>query len=250
LENFDDEGAIALIASVEQANAGTDFSGRSPAAGVTLALDTARNNPQVQNTLMMRRTPPPTPTQTPTPTVTPTSTQAPTCTPGSGAGSIAIVENLEVTSENDPVFSLGNASNNFKDGYCFYVSDACAIVDFSFGLPRQGSVEWRASEGGSTMSIEGIELPIPPIPSIPFTGELVCLELDAAGQPLPANSLRAAVTYSGQCQLGATSLEGTELGDGDTILNLGIEYDACPQSIDPTRIETCWSQSMFTFQCN
>jgi hypothetical protein len=269
LESFDDEGAAAVMAAVEQANADTDFAGLAAAAAVIAALDTARNDPLVQETLTARTTPTPTslesatstatstrtPSTTPSVTATPTNGPLPTCTPGSAPGSIVIVENLEVTSGHDPILSLTSVSNSFKDGYCFYASDGCALVDFFFGLPRQGSVEWQASQGGTTFSNEGTPLPIPPIAEIPFTGELVCLELDAAGSPIPVNGLRAAVSIDGQCRLGATSLEGTFDNNGDTTLILGgspgiSEYDPCPQSIDPSRIETCWSQSMFTFDCN
>ena len=32
-------------------------------------------------------------------------------------------------------------------------------------------------------------------------------------------------------------------------LFFGPEYGSCPADIDPARIESCWSQSLFTFQC-
>jgi hypothetical protein len=79
LENLDNEGAVAVIAAVEDANRGTDFAGTGVEMAVVVAAEVARDDPEVQQTIEARVTP--SPRSTPTPTATPkpseTSTPAP-----------------------------------------------------------------------------------------------------------------------------------------------------------------------------
>jgi hypothetical protein len=94
---------------------------------------------------------------------------------------------------------------------------------------------------------------------IPFSGELVCLEVDSSGVPVPGNSFTGSTSGGGQCPVAATSILGFDANNSDNVLCLGTgvtdtcstgaEYDNCPAGVDPARIQGCWSQSQFTFAC-
>jgi hypothetical protein len=57
LQNFNAQGAEAVIAAVQQANAGTSFTGLDVAAAAVLATNTAQSNPQVQMTIEQNKLP-------------------------------------------------------------------------------------------------------------------------------------------------------------------------------------------------
>jgi hypothetical protein len=165
---------------------------------------------------------------------TPTPTTPPPPTPG---GSILVYENLEVTETADPIITIGNQSNNQVLAYCFYVDASCEVADFTVQLGRQSELSRSVRQG-----LPG------EVPQIPFTGELVCVEIDSGGSPLPGNHLFGSYETDGDPPTMALLLEGLDV-DFDATLVLGAEYDPCPPSISSTRIESCWSESAFTFDC-
>jgi hypothetical protein len=136
--------------------------------------------------------------------------------------------------------------------YCFYADAAepCGVLDFTVSLPRQGSVEWQASVGNDE---------IPPISELPFSGELVCVQVDAGGTPVSSNTLVGRIDAEG-CPAAVTSVPGSFNLNFDTTLCLGgdvsancpdgAEYDECPDTFDPNRLSGCWSRSQFTFVCS
>ena len=187
------------------------------------------------------------------PTPSPTPTGCSTNGPVQG-GSIVVFENLQVSATHNPLLSLRNSSNSLVHASCFYAGathSTCNVTAFTAVLPRQSSTQWQASVGGGT---------IPAIPEIPFNGELVCIQVDAAESPISQNSLVGTSQDSEQCPAVATSISGFDTNNGDNALCLGgsaitgscptgAEYDGCPTGVDPGRIESCWSQSQFTIVC-
>ncbi|MDX2167507.1 MAG: hypothetical protein SF182_10605 [Deltaproteobacteria bacterium] len=76
---------------------------------------------------------------------------------------------------------------------------------------------------------------VPPMP-LGFTGELRCVETDAAGFPISGNHLTGEVMLvdaaSGDAtRYGAIGIRGGLDNDGDGALRLGEEYDGCPQAL-------------------
>jgi hypothetical protein len=192
--------------------------------------------------------PSPPPVGTPTPTASPCATNG-----ASQPGSIVVFENLQVNGASDPVLSLANPSRALANAYCFYADSnqpACTTFGFNVQLSAGSSLQWQAGVGG-------------PVPGtgIPFSGELVCVQVDQVGGPFAGNSLVGTLQNGGQCPIAATSISGfPEANDQDNVLCLGdsgdfnscptgAEYGDCPAGVDPARIEGCWSQSQFKFVC-
>jgi hypothetical protein len=76
---------------------------------------------------------------------------------------------------------------------------------------------------------------VPPMP-IGFTGELRCVETDAAGFPINGNHLTGEAALveavSGDAtRYAALGIRGAADNDGDGELRLGEEYDGCPESL-------------------
>lgn len=198
-------------------------------------------------TLGNAATPTPTPIGT-TPTPTPSA-----CATDGPPGSIIVFENLQVNDGSDPIVALTNTSQSLVAAYCFYADSsqpACTTVGFNVQLSREGSLAWVASAGAGSAPGTGF----------PFSGELVCVETDLPGGPLPGNHLIGRSLLSGQCLTPAIALNGFDATDGNATLCLGgtnptascpfgAEYDSCLPGIDPARIEGCWSQSSFSFVC-
>jgi hypothetical protein len=123
-------------------------------------------------------------------------------------------------------------------------------------IGKQGTVTWQPRQGG----MDKFGNAIPAVSTLPFQGELVCVEVDSAGSPLPGNHLWGGRKQEGTCDAAATGIIGNlELFADDNRLCLGggvsalcpngAEYDSCPAGIDPTRLEGCWGQSRFGFVC-
>jgi hypothetical protein len=159
-------------------------------------------------------------------------------------GSIVVFPSLHVSASSDPTLFIRNVSNSLVGATCMIVNltSGCSVSDFQLSLVLQEGLAWKASVG--------IPGRIPPLPEIPFDGEIVCVEIDASDVPLSGNHLEGAVSVNGGCPSAALSVAGNEFNDGDFTLQHGVEYDACPAGIDPSRIETCWSLGPFAFDCN
>ncbi len=182
----------------------------------------------------------PVPTGTPTPSATPSPTSGPP-----QAGAIVVFENLQVSAASDPTLSLTNALPSFSiSAYCFYADTtqpACKTLGFNVQLNPGASMQWQASTGAGSVPGTGI----------PFSGELVCVEVDFAG-PVDRMDLTGSLQINPQPAVPAITV-GALPGavDQDDVLMLnGTEYEACPAGIPASRIEGCWSQSQFTFLCS
>jgi hypothetical protein len=159
-----------------------------------------------------------------------------------GPASIVVVP-IQVTASSDPTLTLRNISSSATRAYCFYAWP-CLTVDFEVPLPPQGSTSWQAGVG---VPAQGIV----PVPYLPFSGELVCVQVvSGLGSPFPGDDLIAFATTPGSCRTpGIRILSGADNND-DTVLMLGTsgEYGPCPPSIAVSHIETCWTNN-FSFDC-
>ncbi len=168
--------------------------------------------------------------------------------PPAGAA-IVSVRGIQVTQTIDPTLTVANLSGAALTAYCFFVDadSDCLVRDFFVTVPAQSSVSWLASVG-----IQSQILPT----TVPFDGEMVCLQV--AAPPLPpvpvsGANLSASVTPPDGCPREGIGIASARCNNGDTILTLGggaNEYGACPASIGAARIEHCWSNSAFIFDCN
>ena len=219
-----------------------------------------------------------TPSPTPTPTPAGGPTECPTL-PSGASGSIVVWPELRVDAGHDPLVRLTNRSRSFVAAYCFYANasprcagsgapcsdsadcggdtceSTCGVAGFTVRLPMLSTLAWQPRLGG----VDELDSPIPTVPSVPFDGELVCVQVDEGGYPVAGNGLAGSREQPSQCPAVVTSVAGFDTGNGDPVLCLdggpsdqcpyGTEYEACPSGVDPIRVEGCWSKSAFTFDC-
>lgn len=168
---------------------------------------------------------------------------------GAQAGAaIVSVRGIQVTQTIDPTLTVANLSTAPLTAYCFFADDSvCHTADFFVTVPAQSSVSWLASVG--------IQSQVVPT-TVPFSGEMVCLQVDApdlSPVPLFGSNLSASVTPPGGCPQDGIGIAAGSGNNGDPILTLGgvgNEYGPCPAGIGAARIESCWSNSAFTFECH
>lgn len=191
------------------------------------------------------------------------------------SSSILVYPKVIADGTRDTTIHVGNTSNSAVVARCYYVNAAplnpslpphpvtnpplWQTVDFTLSLTALQPTIWLASVG---RPVDSADVPcsffaddfecygagfdpgiIPPVPP-GFVGELVCVETDAAGDPLPGNHFTGAATIkdiaSGDVsRYRAIGALGNELNDGDDALCLGgpvspqcpngAEYDACPE---------------------
>ncbi len=164
--------------------------------------------------------------------------------------SILVFPEVIADGQRDTVVQLTNGGNSMVHALCFYVNGAggqCGQLAFDLSLARQQPTHWVVSRGRANDPNDPLCTPddgdcdgagidpgtVPPAPQM-FRGELVCIEVDASGSPLSGNHLRGEATLkdlgSGDVTAyNAIGLRGTAFGNGDPTLDLGSEYDACPQ---------------------
>lgn len=171
----------------------------------------------------------------------------------------------------DTIIQITNISNNMVHAHCFYVNaqedsfgnPLWQITDFTIWLTKQQPTHWQVSEGrfvnpsDNTLCIQngqyypseqcdgaGIDPgAIPPVPT-DFVGELKCVEVDVAGNPIGGNHLKGEATIitsdSDVSKYNAVGIQGTDLA-GETGNELLLnqpndadggdpvgQYNACP----------------------
>lgn len=171
----------------------------------------------------------------------------------------------------DTIIQITNISNNMVHAHCFYVNAApdvfgkplWQVTDFWIWLTKQQPTHWQASAGrfvnpvDNTACIQGGQYypsntcdgagidpgAIPPTAS-GFTGELKCVEVDVAGNPIGGNHLKGEATIITRdddvSKYNAIGIQGTDLA-GETgnelLLNQPLsadggepvgQYNACP----------------------
>jgi len=189
------------------------------------------------------------------------------------SASILIFPKVIVDGSRDTVIQISNTNNSMVHAACFYVNAApiclgagdclagtctgsCepswAEVDFAVVLTKQQPTHWSASNGrnpdlfaqpcnfnppnydcdaAGLLSFPGR---VPPVNSIPFVGELKCIEVDASGAPVSGNHLKGEATIistdGDASKYNAVGLLGEPFSNnGDNILCLGGGMsDECP----------------------
>jgi len=168
----------------------------------------------------------------------------------------------------DTLIQITNISNNMVHMRCFYVNAApdvlgnplWQVTDFNIWLTKQQPTHWQVSQGrflnptdscivnGRIVpSVECADAGIDPggVPPTPegFIGELKCVEVDVADNPIGGNHLKgeATVNTGGDvAKYNAVGIQGTDLAgetgnelllnqplDGDSSAPVG-QYNACP----------------------
>jgi hypothetical protein len=172
----------------------------------------------------------------------------------------------------DTVIQITNVSNSMVHAHCYYVNAQLANpslpegpfnqplwqeTDFTIWLTKQQPTHWQVSTGRfvdpTDSCFDGNEIDpaecanagidpgaVPPVPD-DFIGELKCVEVDAAGNPIGGNHLKGEATIktgTDVAKYNGVGIQGTELagGTGNTLLldqpsdtddPIG-QYNACP----------------------
>ena len=170
---------------------------------------------------------------------------------------------VDFTSPNGTTLSVRNTTNvPVQHAKCFYADATCsATSEFALDVPAQGESTWDP---------ENPPAGIPPLPSSPFTGYVVCVSVDDTGIPFFSNALIASVSDANRCPVDGPILRGFDTSDDSiAIFNLqlclgspvstdcpnGADLDPCPYDFitgTPFKplFEGCWSTlSSFTFHC-
>lgn len=196
------------------------------------------------------------------------------------SSSILIFPKVVFDGSRDTVIQITNTSNSMVHAHCFYVNAAplcigagdCLAgtcsgtcepqwieVDFAIWLTKQQPTHWSVGEGrlppggfpcdatNSECDNAGIEIGrVPPVSSVPFAGELRCIEVDQSGAPISGNHLKGEATIiSGDgdaSKYNAVGLIGEPFSNnGDDVLCIGggvtdecpsgAEYEGCGQRL-------------------
>jgi hypothetical protein len=175
----------------------------------------------------------------------------------------------------ETIIQISNVSNSMVQARCFYLNaqltipslpegyynpPLCQETDFTISLTKQQPTHWQVSTGRfvdptdscfsgnntidpTACDTAGIDPgAIPPVPG-DFVGELKCVEVDAAGNPIGGNHLKGEATIitlanHDVSKYNAVGIEGTELaGQTGNLLRLDQpsdtvdaegQYNACP----------------------
>jgi len=170
--------------------------------------------------------------------------------------------------DSDTIIQITNISNSMVHARCFYVNaqlDANGQplwqeTDFNIWLTKQQPTHWQVSAGRFVNPNDdcfennqivpdqcdgaGIDPgAVPPVPT-DFIGELKCIEVDGAGNPIGGNHLKGEATIKtggDVVKYNAVGIEGTELAGatGNTLLlnqpagggDVVGQYNACPTTL-------------------
>ena len=198
------------------------------------------------------------------------------------SSSILIFPKVVFDGSRDTVIQISNTANSMVHAHCFYVNaaplcvgfgecpDACngtcvpqwVEVDFAIWLTKQQPTHWAVGNGRNpdpaaeqcsfdppNYDCDAAGLSpgkIPPVNSIPFEGELRCIEVDQSGAPISGNHLKGEATIissdGDSSKYNAVGLLGLPFtNNGDDVLCLGggvsdecpsgAEYEGCGQTL-------------------
>lgn len=188
------------------------------------------------------------------------------------SSSILIFPKVVYDGSRDTLIQISNTSNSMVHAHCFYVNAApiclgagdCLAgtctglcepqwveVDFSIYLTKQQPTHWSVGDGrlvsfGAECTVSNSDcylagLPIgrvPPASTLPFAGELRCIEVDPSGAPLSGNHLKGEATIvstdGDASRYNAVGLIGEPFtNNGDDILCIGGGVsDECPSGAE------------------
>ncbi len=175
----------------------------------------------------------------------------------------------------DTVIQVVNQSGNQRYARCFYINGApvfpsqpvgplnpplWGVIDFDLALTPVQPTHWVASRGrpndqtdgtcdpSQPPYCDGAGLDPGPVPALPpdFRGELLCIEVDSGGFPVPGNALigRATLQHltSGDvATYNAIGLHGEDSNNQDPVLCLGnAGAAACPSGAEYTPCPDTW----------
>ncbi len=174
----------------------------------------------------------------------------------------------------DTVIQLTNGTNHLVSARCYYVNGAptdpaappgplnpplWTQVPFRILLTTQQPTHWVVSRGRADNPLDqscrmpevdcdeaGFDPGAVPAVSSDFTGELVCVQVDASGAPLSGNALRGEATLtelgSGEVvKYPAIGIEGLATNNGDLTLCLGGQRsDQCPHGAEYRGCPSQW----------
>ena len=188
-----------------------------------------------------------------------------------GASILAFPKVLANSDDTDTIIQITNISNNMVHARCFYVNASkdpatgkplWQVTDFTIWLTTQQPTHWEVGTGRfvdptdscikygeivpSTYCADAGLDPgaVPPVPD-DFVGELKCVEVDVADNPIGGNHLKgeATIKIDGDvAKYNAIGIQGTDLAGstgnelqlnqplGSTDMPIG-EYDACPNAL-------------------
>ena len=205
--------------------------------------------------------------------IVPHAVPAPAATTTERSASILIFPKVIFDGSRDTLIQISNTSNSMTHALCFYVNAApecigfgdCLAgtcngrceprwieIDFSIWLTKQQPTHWSVGSGRFTdlsdlpcdpdnYDCDGAGLDpgrIPPANSVPFTGELRCIEVDQSGAPISGNHLKGEATIvssdgdaSSYNAVGLLGLPFTNNGDNILCLGGGVS-DECPSGAE------------------
>lgn len=160
----------------------------------------------------------------------------------------------------DTIVQITNISNNMVHMRCFYVDGSLdvfgkpkwLVTDFNIWLTKQQPTHWQVSTGRFTNPNDdcienGVIVPSPEcadagidpgaIPPVPpgFTGELKCVEVDVADNPIGGNHLKGEATIKTNgdvAKYNAIGIQGTDLA-GETGNELLLDQPISADGEDP-----------------
>jgi hypothetical protein len=171
--------------------------------------------------------------------------------------SILILPKIVADGTRDTLIEVSNTSNTLVNAHCYYVNGApqdptqppgptnpplWQEFDFFLFLTRQQPTQWLASEGRDVDPFDqpgsefaGIDPGLIPPAVAGFQGELVCVQVDAAGAPVGGNALTGAATLIGpngdSSKYNAVGVMGNDVNSDPTLQLDGAEYATCPTTV-------------------
>jgi hypothetical protein len=144
-------------------------------------------------------------------------------------------------------------------------------TDFHLTLTKRQPLSWSVNDGLSSLPLANMggqgnppqmnEGSIPPAPEVPFTGELICIELDLAtelpsdrndfkGEAKIVTTIREQLDINQHNAIGIKAIEGRQM-EPFNVLNVGgpdAEYGVFNETVDPPRFAGCpnvWTLNHF-----
>lgn len=172
-------------------------------------------------------------------------------------GSILILPKVVADGIRDTVVQVTNTSNSLVHAHCYYVDGAPVNpllppspsnppiwqeTDFFIWLTRQQPTHWVVSRGrrpdpsdASGSDGAGIDPGLVPPVITGFTGELICVQVDASAAPTAGNSLKGEATLVGPendiSKYNAIAILGNSVDSNNELLLNNTEYNACPENL-------------------